>query len=127
MIIMNQVIFFNFIYTSDMVYEYTGNTKISTFFFFKICFEKNISIEDISHYVGHIMKEVMEGQTNREGDIAELLKDQLDLYLQNEEEWEKLMEKEIMMLLKSSFSNFMLESKAWIYENISNIVFIRKR
>ncbi|ETW41240.1 hypothetical protein PFNF135_04382 [Plasmodium falciparum NF135/5.C10] len=42
--------------------------------------------------------------------VAELLKDRLDLYIDNEDEWEKLMENEISMLLKSSFSNFILES-----------------
>ncbi|ETW51353.1 hypothetical protein PFMALIP_00623 [Plasmodium falciparum MaliPS096_E11] len=49
-IIIDQIIFFNFIFTSDMMYEYTGNTQVSTFG--KLIFEKNISIEDIFYYVG---------------------------------------------------------------------------
>ncbi|EWC91168.1 hypothetical protein PFNF54_00132 [Plasmodium falciparum NF54] len=119
MIIIDPLIFFNLIFTSDMMYEYTGNTQVSTFV--KLFFEKNISVEDISYYVGEIMKEMMEGQNIREEKVAELLKDRLDLYIDNEDEWKKLMENEISMLLKSSFSSFILESIGWTYENVSNI------
>ncbi|ETW39151.1 hypothetical protein PFTANZ_00152 [Plasmodium falciparum Tanzania (2000708)] len=41
MIIIDPLIFFNLIFTSDMMYEYTGNTQVSTFV--KLFFEKNIS------------------------------------------------------------------------------------
>ncbi|ETW45620.1 hypothetical protein PFNF135_00140 [Plasmodium falciparum NF135/5.C10] len=85
MIIIDPLIFFNLIFTSDMMYKYTGNTQVSTFV--KLFFEKNISVEDISYYVGEIMKEMMEGQNIREEKVAELLKDRLDLYIDNEDEF----------------------------------------
>ncbi|KOB63561.1 hypothetical protein PFHG_05260 [Plasmodium falciparum HB3] len=119
MIIIVPFIFFNLIFTSDMMYEYIENTKVPIFV--KLFFGKSIFIEDIFYYVGMIMKEMMEGQNIREEEVAELLKDRLDLYIDNEDEWEKLMENEISMLLKSSFSNFILESIGWTYENVSNI------
>ncbi|EWC76577.1 hypothetical protein C923_02744 [Plasmodium falciparum UGT5.1] len=83
-IIIDQIIFFNFIFTSDMMYEYTGNTQI--------------------------MKEIMEGQNIREEHLDELLRDRLYLYIDNKDEYEILMDNGIRMLLKSSFSNFILES-----------------
>ncbi|ETW42379.1 hypothetical protein PFNF135_03262 [Plasmodium falciparum NF135/5.C10] len=104
-IIIDAIRFFNLIFTYDMMYEYIRNTKVSTFV--KLFFEKNISILNIFYYVGKIMKELMEGQNIR--DVDELLKDILDLYIHNEDEYEILVENEISMLLKCSFSNFILE------------------
>ncbi|EWC88793.1 hypothetical protein PFNF54_02413 [Plasmodium falciparum NF54] len=60
-IIIDQIIFFNFIFTSDMMYEYTGNTQI--------------------------MKEIMEGQNIREEHVDELLRDKLYLYIDNKDEY----------------------------------------
>ncbi|ETW38878.1 hypothetical protein PFTANZ_00428 [Plasmodium falciparum Tanzania (2000708)] len=88
MIIIVPFIFFNLIFTSDMMYEYIENTKVPIFV--KLFFGKSIFIEDIFYYVGKIMKEMMEGQNIRE--LDKLLKDRLDLYIDNEDGWEKLME-----------------------------------
>ncbi|KNG73907.1 hypothetical protein PFMG_00042 [Plasmodium falciparum IGH-CR14] len=93
---------------------------------YQILGNKIISIEDIFYYIGDIMKEMIEGQNIREEKVDELLKDRLDLYIDNEDEYEILKENEISMLLKSSFSNFILESIGWTYENISNIVLEEK-
>ncbi|ETW45062.1 hypothetical protein PFNF135_00663 [Plasmodium falciparum NF135/5.C10] len=57
-----------------------------------------------------IMKEIMEGQNIREEHLDELLRDRLYLYIDNKDEYEILMDNGIRMLLKSSFSNFILES-----------------
>ncbi|SCQ12571.1 exported protein family 1, putative [Plasmodium sp.] len=59
MIIIDPVIFFNLMFTSDMMYEYTANTQVATFV--KLFFEKNIVIEDISYNRDEIMIEMMEG------------------------------------------------------------------
>ncbi|ETW43711.1 hypothetical protein PFNF135_01835 [Plasmodium falciparum NF135/5.C10] len=53
---------------------------------YQILGNKIISIEDIFYYIGDIMKEMMEGQNIREEKVAELLKDRLDLYIDNEDE-----------------------------------------
>ncbi|SOV84264.1 exported protein family 1,putative [Plasmodium sp.] len=60
-------------------------------------------------------------QTIRKGNVDELLNDRLYLYRDNEEECEKLMENEIIMLLETSFSNLVLEYIGWIYENVTKI------
>ncbi|SPJ10052.1 exported protein family 1, putative [Plasmodium sp. DRC-Itaito] len=105
-----------------MIYEYNGNIQVSTFV--KIFFEKNISIEDIFYYIGELIKEMMKEQNIRE--VAELLKDRIDLYIDNEDECWTLIANEISMLLKFSFSNIILEFIGRTHDNVSNIFFEEK-
>ncbi|KNG74288.1 hypothetical protein PFMG_00541 [Plasmodium falciparum IGH-CR14] len=117
-IIIDAIRFFNLIFTYDMMYEYIRNTKVSTFV--KLFFEKNISILNIFYYVGKIMKELMEGQNIR--DVDELLKDILDLYIHNEDEYEILVENEISITIDNLYYEYILnlleEEKNEILEEI---------
>ncbi|KNG78511.1 hypothetical protein PFMG_04704 [Plasmodium falciparum IGH-CR14] len=116
MIIIVPFIFFNLIFTSDMMYEYIENTKVPIFV--KLFFGKSIFIEDIFYYVGKIMKEMMEGQNIRE--LDELLKDRLDLYIDNEDGWENMdnIHRAIDNLYYEHILNLLEEEKNEILEEI---------
>ncbi|CDO65802.1 DnaJ protein, putative [Plasmodium reichenowi] len=117
--IIHPLLYFNGIFIFDLMYQYIGTTKIG--YIFKTFLESNISSENIPSFLKEINKNIMEHQIKREEELIELLKNRLDLHMDNDEEWKNRMESEINLLSNKSFSNFILESIGWTYENVANI------
>ncbi|KYN93387.1 gametocyte erythrocyte cytosolic protein [Plasmodium gaboni] len=117
--IIHPVLYFNGIFIFDMMYQYIGTTEIG--YIVRIFLENNISSENIPSFIEEINKNIMDYQIRREEELTELLKKRLDLYMDNDEQWKNIMGNEINLLSNKSFSNIILESIGWTYENVSNI------
>ncbi|SPJ11716.1 gametocyte erythrocyte cytosolic protein [Plasmodium sp. DRC-Itaito] len=117
--IIHPLLYFNGIFIFDLMYQYIGTTK--TGYIFNTFLENNISSENIPSFLIEINKNIMEYQIKREEELTQLLKERLDLHMDNDEEWKNRMESEINLLSNKSFSNFILESIGWTYENVANI------
>lgn len=117
--IIHPLLYFNGIFIFDMMYQYIGTTEIG--YIIKIFLENNISSENIPSFREEMNENIMEYQIKREEELTELLKKRLDLHMDNDEQWKNVMENEINLLSNKSFSNFILESIGWTYQNVANI------
>ncbi|SCQ12611.1 DnaJ protein, putative [Plasmodium sp.] len=119
MAIVNPLIYFNGIFTTEIMNEYIGTTQVAHFV--QLFLERNIAIENIISFLEDAVDDMIKGQDDRELQLTELLKQKLDLYMNDDEKWLNVIKSEINVLTKSPFSNFILEAVGWTYENVANI------
>lgn len=119
MAIVNPLIYFNGIFTTQLMHEYIGTTEVAQFV--QLFLERNIAPENIVSFLEESVSDMMKGQDYRELQLTELLKQKLDLYINDDEKWQNIIKSEINVLTKSPFSKFILEAVGWTYENVGNI------
>ncbi|SOV18532.1 DnaJ protein, putative [Plasmodium sp. gorilla clade G2] len=119
MAIVNPLVYFNGIFTSEIMHQYIGTTQVA--YFVQLFLERNIAPENAITFLDEAVDDMMKGQDDRELQLTELLKQRLDLYINDDEKWLNTINGEINDLTKSAFSNFILEAVGWTYENVGNI------
>ncbi|KYO00667.1 putative DnaJ protein [Plasmodium gaboni] len=117
MILIDPSIFFMMLFSSEELSDYTGTLRIA--FFVQLAFEGNMSIEDKKSSNNVMINEMEVEQKIREVELALLLRNRLQPYVDGDMKWEEQMENEIKGLLESSFSSSILESIGWTYENVA--------
>ncbi|SOV75504.1 DnaJ protein, putative [Plasmodium sp. gorilla clade G3] len=117
MILIDPSIFFMMLFSSEELSDYTGTLRIA--FFVQLAFEGNMSIEDKKSSNQVMINEMEVEQKIREVELALLLRNRLQPYVDGDIKWEEQMETEIKGLLESSFSSSILESIGWTYENVA--------
>ncbi|ETW51626.1 hypothetical protein PFMALIP_00358 [Plasmodium falciparum MaliPS096_E11] len=110
--------FFTMIYSSEKLNKYIGILKITTFV--QILYENKISADKLDNSKDLIQNVLVNDQIKREVELAVLLKERLQPYVDGDENWVDNMRKEIKGLLDSSFSESILYSVGWVYKNISS-------
>lgn len=106
------------IYSSEKLNKYIGILKITTFV--QILYENKISADKLDNSKDLIQNVLVNDQIKREVELAVLLKERLQPYVDGDENWVDNMRKEIKGLLDSSFSESILYSVGWVYKNISS-------
>ncbi|CDO66495.1 DnaJ protein, putative [Plasmodium reichenowi] len=119
MAIVNPLVYFNGIFTTQLMHEYIGTPEVAQCV--KLFLEKNVAPENIVSFLEESVGDMMKAQDHRELQLTELLKQKLDLHMNDDEKWKNVIKSEINVLTKSPFSKFILEAVGWTYENVGNI------
>ncbi|SBS79930.1 DnaJ protein, putative [Plasmodium ovale curtisi] len=119
MVMIDPSLLFMMLYSSDELSDYVGTLRVA--YFIKLTFNDNSSIEDMQAKKGKLMSDMEIEQKKREVELALILRDKLQPYVDGDcNKWSEKMEKEIQGLLDSSFSSSILESIGWTYKNIAS-------
>ncbi|SBS94717.1 DnaJ protein, putative [Plasmodium malariae] len=117
MVIIDPALLFMMLYSSEELADYIGTLRVA--YFIKLAFSGNMSIEDMKLRDDNFISEMEIEQKKREVELALILRDKLQPYVDDDTKWNDKMENEITCLLESSFSSSILESIGWTYRNIS--------
>ncbi|KYN96358.1 DnaJ protein, putative [Plasmodium reichenowi] len=126
MFIMDPSILFMLNYSLDQLFPYIGKYDITTIINFVTdqftrgnIFETLIGKSSLEKY-GDLIKKMDEKEEERKNKLVLFLKDRLQEYVDvDEDTWIVKMENEIMGLLESKFSSYIIESVGWVYENVA--------
>lgn len=118
MVIIDPSVFFMVLFSSEKLKEYIGTLRIA--FLVQVAMDGNTTIEDKKTSNESIMSEIEIEQQVREVELALLLRDKIQPFVDGDETWSIHMDNEIKGLLDSSFSSSILESLGWTYENVSS-------
>ncbi|EWC76964.1 hypothetical protein C923_02370 [Plasmodium falciparum UGT5.1] len=114
---MDPLIFFMMLFTSEELFDYIGTLRIATFV--SLVFKHNFFANGILTTKNIINKGIEKEQKKREVELAILLRERLQPYVDGNENWAENMENEIKKLFVSPFACSILESIGWTYENVS--------
>ncbi|CDO64073.1 DnaJ protein, putative [Plasmodium reichenowi] len=114
---MDPLIFFMMLFTSEELFDYIGTLRIATFV--GLVFKHNFFANGILTTKNIINKGIEKEQKKREVELAILLRERLQPYVDGNENWGENMENEIQKLFVSPFACSILESIGWTYENVS--------
>uniref|UniRef100_A0A8C9GSK8 J domain-containing protein n=1 Tax=Piliocolobus tephrosceles TaxID=591936 RepID=A0A8C9GSK8_9PRIM len=118
MVMLDPSFLFMVLYSSDELCDYIGTLCVASLI--KLTFSGNNLIEDIDNKTDNLKKKMDKEQKKREVYLALLLRDRLQPYVDDDQNWEENIKKEIEGLLGSAFSSSILESISWTYRNVSS-------
>ncbi|CDO64815.1 RESA-like protein with PHIST and DnaJ domains [Plasmodium reichenowi] len=109
--------FFTLVFSSEKLCDYIGTLQISTFV--KLVHERGMNSNDLLYNMREIQNKLSREQDIRETELALLLRDLLQPYVDGDPNWEKRMEEEISSLIYSNYSSSILKSIGWTYKNVA--------
>lgn len=118
MVIIDPSVFFMVLFSSEKLKEYIGTLRIA--FLVQVAMDGNTTIEDKQPSNESIKNEIELEQQVREVELALLLRNKIQPFVDGDDTWSINMDNEIKGLLDSSFSSSILESLGWTYENVSS-------
>ncbi|SOV22385.1 DnaJ protein, putative [Plasmodium sp. DRC-Itaito] len=116
---MDPLIFFMMLFTSEELFDYIGTLRIATFV--ALVFKHDFFVNGVLTTKNIINKGIEKEQKKREVELAILLRERLQPYVDSNEDWVENMENDIKKLFASPFSCSILESIGWTYENVSKV------
>ncbi|SOV20261.1 RESA-like protein with PHIST and DnaJ domains [Plasmodium gaboni] len=110
-------VFFTLLFSSEKLCDYIGTLQISSFV--KLLHEKGMNTNDLLYNMRKIQNKLSREQDIRETELALLLRDLLQPYVDGDPNWENQMEEEISSLIYSNYSSSILKSIGWTYKNVA--------